>query len=209
MKYHLMRVLGATFSAYWLLCFAVGIVTRGAPSQIQQTLPRIETKGSEEMLILPPLLKDAIRREAAGFRLPQPTDRTENWKNDTDAGNLPWAVWGDFDGGGRTDVALILLGNREWKLTIFHQTDAGFRLVYSDGSKTDGPDAVVASPQKLWLQLVPKGKPYVSVTVDTSGRHETKHSFPNDTIEFSALEQFLVVLYWKDGKYQQMDFSGE
>lgn len=122
--------------------------------------------------------------------------------------NIPYAVWGDLSGGGRTDVALILLGNKEWKLAIFHQTETGYVLVHAQGSRTEGPDAQVSSPQVLSLSLIPKGKPYIYKTISaSSGKPEKRFTFQTDSLEFAASEQFLALVHWKDGKYDFIDFS--
>ncbi len=176
-------------------------------TQKANDVPRIEIRAGQEYLVLPVKLSAAIEKEAPRFRVPGPKDRSGNWDQDTEAGNLPYAVWGDFNGDGRTDVALILLGNKEWKLTIFHQTEAGFRLVHSTGSKTEGPDAQVPSAQVLSLKLVPRGKPYVYTTLTNAGRKEKRYNFEYDAIEFSAVEQFLSIVYWKAGKYEVMSFG--
>jgi hypothetical protein len=114
---------------------------------------------------------------------------------------------GDFTGGGVADVALILLGTKAWKLAIFHQSESGFELAYSIGDQTEGPDALVPSPQLLSVKLLPKGKPYVYVSIGVSGRQEKRYTFNTDAIEFTAEERFLALLFWKSGKYQTMEFS--
>ncbi len=190
-----------------ILAFLTAISSSLSGVQKTDEVPRIENKGGDEFLILPPKLNESIRKELPGFRVPEAKDHTGNWNQNTDAGNLPYAVWGDFQGDGRTDVALILLGSKEWKLAIFHQTDSGFTLGYSQGSKFEGPDAQVPSAQILSLKLVPKGKPYVYAIIAKSGRQEKRYNFDHDAIEFSAVETFLSVLHWKNGSYKTLSFG--
>jgi hypothetical protein len=178
-----------------------------AGAQKTDEVPRVENKSGDEFLVLPPKLTESLRKGLPGFRVPEAKDRTGNWNQDTDAGNLPYAVWGDFKGDGRTDVALILLGNKEWKLAIFHQTDSGFTLGYSQGSTTESPDAQVPSAQILTLKLVSKGKPYKYAIISKSGRQEKRYNFDHDAIEFSGVETFLSVLHWKNGSYQTLSFG--
>ena len=114
---------------------------------------------------------------------------------------------GDFNGDGLTDVAVILVGNKEWKLAIFHQSKSGFGLVHSHGSKTEGADAIVPSPQLLSLKLLRKGKPYIYTFLSHTGSHEKRYAFKTDVIEFSASERFSALLYCKNGKYETIEFN--
>jgi hypothetical protein len=168
----------------------------------QNETPKIEKKAGDEVLVLPQRLNESIRAQFPGFRVPVPKDRTGLWESDTEEGTLPYAVWGDFKGDGRTGVALILLGDKEWKFVIFHQTDSGYVAAHSGGTKTDTADALVQSPQILSLKLIPKGRTYTY-----SGSHKLRYTFKTDAIEFAASEQFLSLWYWKDGKYETIDFS--
>lgn len=198
------------FRLYAAVSIAVAaiLLSREIRAQKKDDAPQIEKKSGDEILVLPELLNECIRKLLPGFRVPESKDRTGLWDQDTDAGNMPYAVWGDLSGGGRTDIALILLGNREWRLAIFHQTETGYVLAYSQGSKTKGPEAQVSSPQILSLKLIPKDKPYIYTTIsNSSGRDEKQFTFKTDAIEFAASEQFLGLLYWKDGKYKTIDFS--
>lgn len=211
-----MAISPKTIPHYWIwsslvfgtLLLALASLTSAQKSAAKKDqVPRIQLSGRGELLILPEKLSQLIREHLTGFRVPEPKDCTGNWDQDTDAGNLPYAVWGDFQGRGRTDVALILLGNREWKLAVFHQHASGFNIAYSNRRKIDAPDALVRSPQTLSLKLVAKGKPYVLGTISKAGKEEQRYSFAVDAIEFSGLETFLSLRYWKEGKYQSMDFS--
>lgn len=190
------------------IAVAAILLSREIRAQKKDDAPQIEKKSGDEILVLPELLNECIRKLLPGFRVPESKDRTRLWDQDTDAGNMPCAVWGDLSGGGRTDVALILLGNREWRPAIFHQTETGYVLAYSQGSKTEGPEAQVSSPQILSLKLIPKDKPYIYTTIsNSSGRDKKQFTFKTDAIEFAASEQFLGLLYWKDDKYNTIDFS--
>jgi hypothetical protein len=193
----------ATFS----LAAAALLLSQNVRSQKKDDAPRIDKKAGDEILVLPENLNAAIRKELPGFRVPEIRDRTGNWQQDTDAGTLPYAVWGNLSGSGRTDVALILLGEKEWKLAIFHQTETGYVLAHAQGSKTVGPEAQVSSPQVLSLSLIPKGKPYIYKMSSGSRTSEKRYTFQTDALEFTALEQSLSLVYWKDGKYNFMDFS--
>jgi hypothetical protein len=171
-------------------------------AQRQNESPRIEKKAGDEVLVLPGHLNDSIRAQFPGVRVPAAKDRTGLWESDADDCTLPFAVWGDFNGDGRTDVALILLGDKEWKFVIFHQTDSGYVAAHSGGAKTDTADALIQSPQILSLKLIPKGKTYTY-----SGSRKLRYTFKTDAIEFSASEQFLSLWHWKDGKYETIEFG--
>jgi hypothetical protein len=172
-------------------------------AQKQNESPRIEKRASDEVLRLPGRLNESIRAQFPGFRVPAAKDRTGLWESDTDEGNLPFAVWGDFNGDGRTDVALILLGDEECKFVIFHQMADGYSVAHVVGGKTGNtPNDWISSPQILSLKLIPKGKIYTY-----SGSRKLRYSFKTEAIEFSASEQFLSLLHWKDGKYETIEFG--
>ena len=155
---------------------------------------------------LPPRLLTAVAATFPTYHIPAKGDLTGRWAKGSRS-NPPFMCQGDFTGGGGADVALILLGTKAWKLAIFHQSESGFELAYSIGDQTEGPDALVPSPQLLSVKLLPKGKPYVYVSIGVSGRQEKRYTFNTDAIEFTAEERFLALLFWKSGKYQTMEFS--
>ncbi len=190
------------------LAVAALLFSQTLRAQNKDDSPRIEKQAGDEILVLPERLKESIHNLLPGFRVPEAKDRTGHWAQDTQAGNLPYAVWGNLSGSGRTDVALILLGNKEWKFAIFHQTETGYVLAHAQGSKTEGPDAQVRSPHILSLSLIPKGKPYVYATIRSSSEKAgQEYTFQTDALEFTAAEQFLALVYWKNGKYNFIDFS--
>jgi hypothetical protein len=190
------------------LAVAALLFSNNLRAQNKDDAPRIDRKAGDEILVLPERLKETIHSLLPAFHVPESSDRKGLWAKDTEAGNLPYAVWGNLSGGGRTDVALILLGDKEWKLAIFHQTDTGYVLAYAQGSKTVGPEAQVSSPQVLSLSLIPKGKPYVYTTIGApADKSEKEFTFQTDAMEFTATEQFLTLVYWKNGKYNFIDFT--
>jgi hypothetical protein len=179
------------------------LAVRQTVAQKQNESPRIEKKAGDEVLVLPGHLNESIRAQFPGFRVPAAKDRTGLWESDGDDGNLPFAVWGDFNGDGQTDVALILLGEKECKFVIFHQIADGYAVAHVVGGKTGNTaNDWISSPQILSLKLIPKGKTYTY-----SGSPKLRYTFKTDAIEFSASEQFLSLWHWKDGKYETIEFG--
>lgn len=88
----------------------------------QAGVPKIQSTKTGPVLVLPQPLSNYIKAKFPRFRVPGPNDMIGNWaqyKTKKDA--VPYACWGDFNGDGLTDVALILLSSTTWTVTIFHQ----------------------------------------------------------------------------------------
>ena len=76
------------------------LLSHNVRAQRKDDAPQIEKKAGDEILVLPERLSKLIREELPGFRVPEAKDRTGQWAQDTEAGNIPYAVWGDLSGAG-------------------------------------------------------------------------------------------------------------
>lgn len=102
--------------------------------------PQIVRQNGQKVLLLPNSLIESIRRNFHGFNIPTESDMTGRWLEEKEPNPFPYITWGDFDGDGLTDVAVLLVrdGQKEhakherheklerhdhpWKFVIFHQT---------------------------------------------------------------------------------------
>src|SRR5262249_36776613 len=64
---------------------------------------------------LPPQLLTAITANFPTYHVPAGTDLRGQWARAVKTGTPPFICEGDFNGDGLTDVAVILVGNKEWK----------------------------------------------------------------------------------------------
>ena len=156
--------------------------------------PRIEIKEDTPVLILPDSLKAAMKKYNRRMQLRnwddyRPVD-LEGFRS-THAKRIPWAVWGDFDGNGRTDVALDLRDAKKsmGKVVAYHQLRSGewrAHLLTQYGSE-------LAKDPDYFLFLTP-------------GPHSAG---PHDLITYGVPDSDVCVyFYWKDGKYHWEDCYG-
>ena len=93
------------------------------PSSVeaQSNIPQVVVKDGFSVLVLPDSLIVFIAENYPGFRVPTKEDRTGEWATYPKKDAVPYACWGDFNGDGRIDVALILIGNDGWRTLAFHR----------------------------------------------------------------------------------------
>lgn len=109
--------------------------------------------------VLPPALSKFIANRFPDLRLPGRSDMTGGWARYSKGGSAPYACWGDFNGDGRRDVALILLGREAWELLAFHaRDDGGYDVLEPHGFPGAPGSFERAIPaQKLRLFTIKKG----------------------------------------------------
>ena len=97
------------------------------PSSIeaQSNIPQVVMEDGSTVLVLPDSLTAFITESYPGFRVPTKEDRTGDWATYSKTDAVPYACWGDFNGDGLTDVALMLIKNDGWRLVAFHLTANG------------------------------------------------------------------------------------
>jgi len=99
-----------------LLCQPVFGAAKGTPS--------VKVQGGKPVLVLPEDLKTFLGDYFPDYQLPGPKDLTGDWAQFKK--EVPYAAWGDYNGDGLTDVALILFGRDRWRLVELHKTSDGF-----------------------------------------------------------------------------------
>jgi hypothetical protein len=179
----------------------------GAPSPVSERPihdPMVVRSGSGWQVVVPERLSEAIKKNFPQFHLPMRSDLTGGWAGGETSGRFPFITWGDFNGDGLTDIAVVLLNDKEWKFAIFHrQPDDSYGLGHSAGGLFgSGENASVTSPQDISLLRVKKG---VEHKVQAGGQTFT-YTFDTDAIQMGVNESGLYIIYWKNGKYEELSF---
>ena len=162
----------------WILTLSLLPACRGA-----RDVPTIEVKDGQPVLVLPERMKEFLENYFYDFRLPGPQDMTGEWTSyKTD---VPYAAWGDFNGDGRLDLALILIGKERWRLVELHQTaDGFFKEVDIEGSLPGQEDFTRDKEvQNYRVFVVPAGQKLV---IDGNPIEATEHKY--DSIAFFSLK---------------------
>lgn len=102
---------------------------QAAITPVETDLPRVVMEGDRKKLLLPKALEMAIeldiKSEYPEVRIPTAEDMIGDWTTYKRKNSVPYATWGDFNGDGLKDIAIILIGNMHWLVVAFHQTDNG------------------------------------------------------------------------------------
>jgi hypothetical protein len=175
-----------------------------APSAAQATT-QPESSGT---YLLPASLTESVAANFAGYHVPSPADIKEAW-GAKDAGVTPFLAQGDFNGDGRIDAALIILGESDWKLVIFEQDDqqrfapaAVFRPKTIEEVPGHSANSVIAAPQHLVLSTIEQGETWAPEAGDVP----TEVKLKSDGIRLSWRPKpnydYQSLIYFDDGKYQ-------
>ena len=116
--------------------------------------PKIIKQNEQQVLLLPDSLLDSIRINFPGFSIPTESDMTGRWLDEKKPNPFPYITWGDFDGNGLIDIAVILIREEQkehakherhekqdrydhpWKFIIFHQNPGReYKPVYEVSQK--------------------------------------------------------------------------
>jgi hypothetical protein len=162
----------------WILTLSLIPACRGA-----RDIPMVKLKDGIPLLVLPERTKEFLEGYFYDYRLPGPQDMTGEWalyKND-----VPYAAWGDFNGDGRLDLALILIGQERWRLVELHQTvDGLFKEVDIEGSLPGQEDFTRNKKvQDYRVFVVPAGERLV---VDGSPVEASEHKY--DSVAFFSIK---------------------
>lgn len=138
----------------------------------------------------------AIETQCPDYRIPNDSDLTYLWASNF----LPYITWGDFNGDGRTDIAVILIKEGAWKEVIMHRTDQGYVVALNNDGRSVhfSNEAGIHSHQELLVRRVPKGEILRAFGITFS--HDL------DSVEFSYSEKGANVYFWKNGKYESVSF---
>lgn len=192
----------------FLPLLVVQVLTPGCGSYASATdqKPSLVTSDGHPALVLPQPLLDKLKVSFSGFRVPGEPDMSKAWVSERTSTRLPFVTWGDYDGNNLTDVAVLLLSDREWKLVAFNQVAGGkYDAVSLNGGDISDAGGNLQCPQEITLATLPKGEEYV---VD-SGEKARRGKFNFDAIEFIAVNSSLWIYYWSEGTFQQIVFGYE
>jgi hypothetical protein len=120
------------------LCAIFAAASRGSGAQVEGG-PKIVLKDGKPELALPAPLAEFINKKLPDYHVPSDKDMIGNWAAYLKKDSVPYACWGDFNGDGRTDVVLIMIGKDTWGLFAFHQTAKGGYHFFEPGG-FPGPD---------------------------------------------------------------------
>lgn len=130
------------------------------------------------------------------------------WLDSNGEGSVAFFVEGDFNGDGRKDAAVILIGTPESKvqLVVFEGTSQGYRQAYTRPLEKVG-DLKIGAPQEIVLLLVRKGEEWAPEAGDVPQTYE--HAF--DAVAFEtrktdavgSLIAYLHLVYWDGKRYAE------
>lgn len=123
-------------------------------------MPKVVVEGERPLLVLPEALMRYIRVKFPDYRIPTKEDMTGEWGTYQKKDAVPYACWGDFNGDGLTDVALILIGKDQWRLVAFHQTAEGTYVASGKVVRFMGPDEIFYRrnpPQRFHIYTIKAG----------------------------------------------------
>lgn len=112
----------------------------------------IDTDQPVPLAKLPTKLRDIIRTDFRGYRLPRNGDYKFDWVDYYDYNKIPFLALGDFNHDGRADIAALLKNEHNdevWKLVIFHRTNSGFDPVVIFSS----PDSDLAGTSRNYRPI--------------------------------------------------------
>jgi hypothetical protein len=108
----------------------------------------------ESILELPPALEKVLRERLSEWRVPARSDFIGRWEGFLKAEQIPFVSWGDFDGDGCEDLALILIGARLWKVGVFIKVRDSYRLIELKGFPSGKSFFQDNPPQDFRLQTI-------------------------------------------------------
>lgn len=181
-----------------------------SPAEQPATAARTQSAGNEKQVV-PPGLSDSIQSSFPGSRLPNEHELTGAWAVAKQSGSVPFICWGDFNGDGLQDAAMLLLSAQGWKFVIFEQhKDAQYMPVFVARGKQreelgkNWEEVMITAPQKVILQTVNKGETWAPEGGDTV--QEVKLKF--DAVQFVSKpkpeDYFASLIVFENGKYRQL-----
>jgi hypothetical protein len=201
------RVLGVglvCYSAVWsAACYGSPTDARDKESDSAPSISRSE-KGMA--LNLPQAVIDSVRRDFPGYRVPATADLKGAWASEWAKGVPAFAAWGDYDGNRLTDVAILLLGEGEWKFVVLNQVSLGqYKSRILNGGPITQSAVNLGRPEAIVLKTLPKGR---SIRIGSNEEAVTL-KYSNDAIEFGEEDGALWLFYWDRNDFAQRVFSYE
>ena len=164
-----------------VLLMSVGV---GALQAVDET-PQIAVKDGVPTVVLPNPLSRFIATQYPNLHLPTKADLTGPWAMFIKKRTVPYACWGQFDDRGKTDVALLLLGEKGWRVLAFHPLENGqYAVLPLEGFAGSTEEFTKAhSPQEFHIYTIKAGE---SVVIEGKKIPETEHT--HDSIAFFSLK---------------------
>src|SRR5208283_686159 len=186
----------------------LGVIAVG--SLIGRSLLAFPQHRANDRTLVPTRLKESIRANFPSYRLPEEKDITAGWGVDRKPGTS-FLCFGDFNGDGIEDAAIILIGEQAWTLVVFEQTKSGeYRPAFIARPKTKQElgkyweNEILWTPQQILLRKVRKGETWAPEAGDDPHVSRLKV----DAIELTTKPQpnadFASFVIWERGKYQQV-----
>ena len=159
--------------------------------------PKIVKQNGKYVLLLPDLLVAQAKKSFPNFRIPKEEDITGIWANVRLSGEFPFVTWGDFNGDGLEDVALILIrsDDKAYKIVLFQKTSTGYSVGTSElGGIFSEISSSPLVPQDYSLILIPKG---TKLPMDN-----TIFEANNDSVGSGIYEARFMITYWDGTAYK-------
>ena len=156
-------------------------------------------KDGRDTLLVPVGLLESIKSNFAGYRVPTQTDSSDAW-SEYPGGPFSFIAWGDYNGDGRVDIAVILLNDKKWKFIIFHHLKDGYKPAYIAGDEFDIERVTIRLPQQIVLRTIKKDEGWAIEGGDIPMEYPHKYA----AVDLNIYEKGRVhisLIYWKDGKY--------
>jgi hypothetical protein len=189
--------------------FLAGMMTWSVAAETCKENPRVMTDEQKRIsLFLPDSVREMIRLKLPDLKVPGPSDVKGLWATETPSGSLPYFAQGDYNGDGRKDFALVLSDQKDYWLVVFQQaTDCTYSVAY----KTGGSFSEGITLQSVFVRTIPKGEEKVMQSIGPGGKQveSMKYKFETDALEWTTVGGSVSLVYWKNGKYQLMDFGSE
>lgn len=169
--------------------------------------PSIVQRNGKDILLLPRTFLAHIKAQFPKLRLPGSGDITGAWLLHQQAGSLPYITWGDFNGDEMTDLAVILISEKTWKFVVLHKTREGYVSAFSipagdEEGQIGRSDALIQFPQDMVIGTLKRGeKKVINIEQQTF-----EYKFDFDAITFLVDERSYSLFFWKDGKYESINF---
>ncbi len=183
----------------------IGTLT-GAFSQSRPT-----DGGTDSELRLPSSLQASIRANFSSYRVPENKDLKAAWVRDRKLGSSPFLCLGDFNGDGIEDTALILIGERTWRLVIFEQDKQGeYRPTFIARPKSKQElgkyweNEILLNPQQMLVRKVPRGATWAPEVGDVPHPERLKVDAIELTVEPAPNVPFASLLVQEKDKYRQL-----
>lgn len=165
--------------------------------------PSINIEDGKKVLHLPDVLVSQINIDHPGYRIPTSNDLTGPWGFESEnSEGLPFVTWGDFNGDGSTDVAIILINDTSWMFIVYHKLNN----TYVDVMRGINNDKLA---QFTILSTVPKGTPFVYEYKENGKNKQLQENYSNDAIVESIYEGPVYTIHYVDGSYKFSLFGND